>query len=201
MCFNILCRNNSFAGCFLLALTIAGHAGFAAANDGLSPVLANDNTHTAGTTDRETVTIRLRAAQGAWRPEGDTGPALTVEAFGEEGRELLVPAPLIRVVEGTTIAVSVRNELEVPLRVHGLCTRDGTPCPPIDVAPGGARDVRFASGGAGTYHYWATSLGAPFPFRELAGALVVDPANAPAAPDRVFVITEWADLTARQIRE
>ena len=185
----------------MVALVIAGHTGAAAATGGQSIVLPNDNTRAAGTADRDTVTIRLRAAQGAWRPEGDNGPTLTVDAFGEEGKALTVPAPLIRVVEGTTIAVSVRNELEVPLRIHGLCARDGTTCLPIDVAPGHVRALRFASGRSGTYHYWATSLGAPVPFRELAGALVVDPADGPAAPDRIFAITEWADLTATQLRE
>ena len=80
----------------------------------------------------------------------------------------MVPAPLIRVVEGTTIVVSVRNDLTSPLRVHGLCARDGGACAPLDVPPGADREVRFASGRAGTYHYWATSIGAPIPFRELA---------------------------------
>jgi FtsP/CotA-like multicopper oxidase with cupredoxin domain len=40
------------------------------------------------------------------------------------------------------------------------------------------------------------------PFRELAGALVIDPAGGQAAPlDRIFVITEWSDLTAVQLRK
>ena len=65
--------------------------------------------------------------------------------------------------------------------------------------PGADREVRFASGRAGTYHYWATSMGAPVPFRELAGAFVVDPAGVRVAPDRIFVITEWNDLTPAQL--
>ena len=165
----------------------------------LERVSVNDNTHAAGTVDGPTVTVRLRAALGSWRPEGDGGPALRIEALGEAGQPLMVPAPLLRVVEGTTLAVSVRNELTSPLRVHGLCARDGSACAPLDVPPGAERDVRFASGRAGTYHYWATSMGAPVPFRELAGAFVVDPAGAPADPDRIFVITEWSDLTPAQL--
>ena len=97
--------------------------------------------------------------------------------------------------------MSIRNDLGVALRVHGLCARDGGACAPVDVAPGSTRDVRFASGRAGTYHYWATSMGAPVPFRELAGALVVDPPSGPTAPDRIFVITEWTSLTAVQLAE
>ena len=113
----------------------------------------------------------------------------------------MVPAPLLRVVEGTTLVVSVRNDLTSPLRVHGLCARDGGACAPLDVPPGADREVRFASGRAGTYHYWATSMGAPIPFREMGGAFVVDPAGVPVEPDRVFVITEWSDLTPAQLRE
>ena len=55
--------------------------------------------------------------------------------------------------------------------------------------------MRFTSGRAGTYHYWASTMGAPVPFRELAGAFVVDPAGGTIAPDRMFVITEWTSLT------
>jgi manganese oxidase len=167
----------------------------------IEPVAANDNTQAAGATDGDTVTIRLRASVGSWRPEGDAGPALRVEAFGELGRPLMVPAPLIRVSEGTTIVAAIRNDLTSPLRVHGLCARDGAACAPLDVPPGADREVRFASGRAGTYHYWATTMGAPVPFRELAGAFVVDPAGVPPTRDRIFVITEWSDLTPAQLRE
>ena len=82
--------------------------------------------------------------------------------------------------------------------MNGLCTRDGTPCPAVDVPAGGAREVRFSSGRAGTYYYWATTIGVPIPFRELAGGLVVDPPGA-AAADRVLVITEWSNLTREQL--
>ena len=70
-----------------------------------------------------TVKIGLRAAAGLWRPEGPDGPTLTVDAFGEEGRALNVPAPLIRVTEGSLVDVSIRNDLGAVLRVHGLCAR------------------------------------------------------------------------------
>ena len=127
------------------------------------------------------------------------GATLTIEAFGEEGAPLSVPAPLIRVKEGETVAVSIRNDLQASLRVHGLCARDGAACPPVDVPSGTTRDVRFASGRAGTYHYWATTMNAPVPFRELAGALIVDPRDEEPGRDRIFVITEWTSLTPAEL--
>jgi FtsP/CotA-like multicopper oxidase with cupredoxin domain len=171
----------------------------AAAALNLPIVEPNDNRRPAGTLDGRTLTLALRAGDGRWQPEGPSGPALEVEAFGEVGSALTVPAPLIRVVDGTTIVVSVRNDLKATLSIRGLCARDGSACPPLDVPPSGRREVRFASGRAGTYHYWASTLGAPVPFRELSGALIVDPADSVAAPDRILVITEWASLTRAQL--
>ena len=109
----------------------------------------------------------------------ETGPALRIEAFGEEGDALQVPAPLIRVREGTTIVATIRNALDRTLTVRGLCARDGQPCAPIDVPAAGSREVRFTLGRAGTYHYWATTTGMPLLFRgasdtQLSGAFVVD---------------------------
>jgi FtsP/CotA-like multicopper oxidase with cupredoxin domain len=167
----------------------------------IEQVCVNDNTHAAGTAEGDVVTVRLRAGTGRWRPEGDAGPSLRVEAFGEESKPLMVPAPMLRVVEGATLVVSIRNDLTSPLRVHGLCARDGSACAPLDVPPGADREVRFASGRAGTYHYWATAMGAPVPFREMGGAFIVDPAGVRVEPDRIFVVTEWSDLTPKQLRE
>ena len=169
-------------------------------SDRTEAVVANDNRHAAGTLDHGRLMLRLRAARGTWQPEGPAGPALSIEALGETSAPLTVPAPMIRVEEGTVIVASVRNELGAALRVHGLCAREAATCEPLDVPPGQTREVRFASGRPGTYHYWATTMGAPVPFREMAGALIVDPPGGPLAPDRVFVITEWSSLTPQQLR-
>jgi FtsP/CotA-like multicopper oxidase with cupredoxin domain len=181
---------------FLGGPVMSGVAAAAAAT--VETVTPNDNTRAAGVMTDGALTLRLRAARGSWRPEGPDGPALSVEALGEASSGLTVPAPLIRVAEGTPIVVSIQNDLDASLHVNGLCTRDGTPCPAVDVPAGGAREVRFSSGRAGTYHYWATTIGAPVPFRELAGGFVVDPPGA-AAADRVLVITEWTNLTRDQL--
>ena len=162
-------------------------------------VVANDNRRVAGTLDRGTLTLTLRAGRGIWRPEGPSGPGLSIEALGEASSALTVPAPMIRVDEGTKIVASVRNDLDATLVVHGLCARDGGTCPRITVPAGESRQAEFSAGRPGTYHYWATAMGAPVPFREMAGALIVDPVGGAVVPDRVLVITEWTSLTPAQM--
>jgi FtsP/CotA-like multicopper oxidase with cupredoxin domain len=170
-----------------------------------NPVLPNDNRTPAGVLINGVLTLKLRAAIGTWKPKGDAGTALTVEAFGEEGRALSIPAPLIRIPEGTAIAATITNELTTTLRVHGLCDRQADRCEPVAVAPGETQQIRFAAETSGTYHYWATSTGMPLAFRaggdgQLSGAFVVDPAGS-VVNDRIFVITEWEDLTRAQFEQ
>jgi FtsP/CotA-like multicopper oxidase with cupredoxin domain len=168
-------------------------------------VMPNDNRVGAGGIVDGVLTVELRAGIGVWRPEGMGGRAITIEAFGETNGRLTAPAPLIRVPEGTEIAASVRNDLPRLLRIHGLCEPGGAACPPLNVPPGEHRVVRFKSGRAGTYHYWATTSGMPQQFRavndtQLSGAFVVDPPGADV-DDRVFVITEWTSLSTAQLQQ
>ncbi len=166
----------------------------------------HDNRQSAGKRNGGTLRIALRAGRGRWQPQGDHAPSWEVEAFGEVGGPLQVPAPLIRVRQGTTVVATVRNDLDRPLQVHGLCARDGSPCLPIAVPPGEAREVRFDTGTVGTYYYWATTTGMPLAFRasidsQLSGALVVDPADGAVDDDRVLVISEWTNLTPEQLQD
>jgi FtsP/CotA-like multicopper oxidase with cupredoxin domain len=168
-------------------------------------VLPNDNRRVAGTPTDTALTLNLRAAWGEWRPEGEDGPSLRIQAFGAEGDTLTVPAPLIRVRAGTDVAVSIRNELDTKLTVHGLCSRNGERCNPVDVQATETVTVRFTIDRPGTFHYWATSSGMPLAFRgasdtQMSGALIVDPKEGDPDPDRVFVITEWTSLTDEQLK-
>ena len=166
----------------------------------MPPVAANDNRRPAGRLEGDTLKLSLRAGRGSWQPEGPDGPRLSIEAFGEDASPLTVPAPLIRAEAGTLIDVTLRNDLDVLLQVHGLCARNGAACPPLAVPPRDTRQVQFRIDQPGTYHYWATTMGAPVPFRELAGGLVIDPRGA-IVDDRVLVITEWVSLTPSQLGE
>jgi FtsP/CotA-like multicopper oxidase with cupredoxin domain len=200
---NAVRQHQALAGAVILLLggTFLPDAAAAAPESRLAAIEPNDNLRAAGRLEGGTLMLALRAGIGRWQPEGPSGPTLEIEAFGEIGKALTVPAPLVRVREGTEIAVSIRNDRGTALIVRGFCTRGGAACPPLEVAPDQTREVRFTTGPAGTYHYWASTLGAPVPFRELAGALVVDPPTGPIEPDRIMVITEWTTLTNQQLME
>ena len=169
-----------------------------AAAPAVPPVAVNnDNRIAAGRIEAATLNIRLVAGIGRWRPTGPDGQALDVAAFSEEGAAPSVPGPLIRVPAGTTIALSLRNDLASELRVGGLCARPATTCEAIAIPPGAARDVRFSLNAPGTFSYWGTTSSRTFTGRtrvdsQLNGAIVVDRAGAPAT-DRVMVLSSYQD--------
>ena len=73
--------------------------------------------------------IRLEAREGEWHPDRDSDPGVTVLAFGEEGKPLQIPGPMIRVTEGTEVRAFVRNGTGAgTLTMHGLYPR-GTAAP------------------------------------------------------------------------
>ena len=161
---------------------------------------ANDNRRPAGSLRDGVLTIRLEAREAEWHPDRDADPGIRVHAFAEEGKQPLVPGPLIRVPEGTEIRAFVHNALSRgALTVRGLSTRGvpgrgGRDTPRI--LPGATREVRFVAGAPGTYHYSATTDAPPTdsstPDALLGGAFVVDARGAPPeARDRVFVIALW----------
>ena len=159
-------------------------------------VLSNDNTRPAGQLEGNVLTIRLYADVGSARPAGPQGAPIVVAAFGEEGAGLSAPGPIIRVREGTTVVLTLRNALGTALRVEGLCARPG-PCKPVSVAAGASQEVRFDLNAPGTYFYWATTTPGPLQARrlrdtQLGGAIVVEPREGSPA-DRVFVISTFGN--------
>ena len=81
------------------------------------------------------LTLHLELRQGDWYPEADSGPSMKVYAFGEEGKALQVPGPLIRVPEGTEIDLTIRNLLAVVAVVHGLHQHPGDAKAVVEVPP------------------------------------------------------------------
>ena len=164
------------------------------------PVIeANDNRQPAGTRNGKVLTVQLEARTGLWYPEGPTGLGLEVAAFGEPGKPLQNPGPMIRVSAGTEVRIDLRNSLDRPLTVFGLGkTRGKTDS--LMVAAGGHSAATFLAGTPGIYYYYARSAPGPFGGRqekdaELNGVIVVDaPGAAPRYPDRVFLISWWFTL-------
>ena len=72
-------------------------------------VLANENRDAAGVLKNGTLDVSLEAREGEWHPYGPTGPAIPILAFGETGKSLQTPGPMIRVREGTRVHVRVHN--------------------------------------------------------------------------------------------
>ena len=165
-----------------------------------STVSTNNNTDPVGRLEGDVLNVQLYAGVGGWRPEGPQGTPIEIAAFGEEGADLSIPGPLIRVREGTTVVLTLRNALGSALRVNGLCTRPST-CDPVSVAPGATQEIRFTLNAPGTYFYWgATGPGTVINRQrrdtQLGGAIIVDPREGSPA-DRVFVISIFSDPPAQ----
>jgi FtsP/CotA-like multicopper oxidase with cupredoxin domain len=177
----------------------------AASGESLSPILANQNHVPAGTLRSGILTIHLEIAKGEWHPEAEDGIALSVYAFGESGKSLQNPGPLIRVPQGTEIQAWLHNALNMSVTVHGLGERKGDSDAVVHVAPGAVEQVRFTTKRLGLYLYWAATDVDDLKLRngvdaELTGAIVVDPPGA-RVNDEIFVIemiSETPGASARQ---
>lgn len=174
----------------------------------LERIEPNDNTRAAGTLDRGVLTLDLELRRGRWFPDGPEGPSVPVLALAERGKPLQVPGPMIRVPEGTTIRVRIRNTIaDTALVLHGFARRPEAGPDSLVVPAGQAREVTFEAGAPGSYFYWGSTTGLDVPDRDgsdsqVGGALIVDPKEG-AAPDRVFVLGVWsqhADTTKRPVQ-
>ena len=185
-----------------LATALGGHAPppVVCAKLPTPPVVAaaNDNQVRAGKLEGGVLTVRLVAQPAAWRPDGPTGCALSVNAFAEEGKPARVPGPLIRVRAGTEVRVVLRNSLATALWVLGLQDQSNGVLDSTQVAPGATHEFRVVPHKPGAWYYWAGSSGSSLPASnadgQLAGAFIVDSATADPTTqpnDRVMVLTRW----------
>jgi len=158
-------------------------------------VVVNDNRVPAGSVRAGVRELRLEARRATWRPDLTVDSTVTVQAFAEAGGPPRIPGPLLRVMEGTEVRVTVRNSLgDSTLIVNGL--RAGTVgVDTIQIPPGATREVRFRASVAGTFLYWGTTTRARIDFRpwrdsQLTGAIVVDARGVrPDPAERIFVMT------------
>ena len=132
----------------------------------------------------------------AERIEVDLGNGQRFAAFGYNGA---VPAPEIRVREGDTLRVTLRNRLAEPTTIHwhGVPVPNGMDGVPgvtqAPVSPGESFTYEFVAWPAGTYIYHS-HVGYQLD-QGLHGALVVEPRRQPGH-DREFVLTleDWATV-------
>jgi manganese oxidase len=157
-------------------------------------VQPNDNRTPAGRLENGVLTLSLVPVQARWYPEAESGPYADVMALAEEGKAPQIPAPLIRVPQGTTIQATIRNTFpDSTLWIYNLSTKPSAQLDSVGIPPGEARTLRFLAGDPGTYMY-AAYLGIRDPAvaeeEQAAGAFIVDPPG-PRAEERVFVINIW----------
>lgn len=155
-------------------------------------ILANQNRIPAGNLENGILTVHLELRKGVWHAEADDGPQLFVQAFGEAGKPAQIPGPLLRMVAGTTMHVSITNTLKKKATVYGLNTRPGDPNAGIELAPNETRELSFPAGAPGTYFYWARTVTDPpdrplFADAQLNGAYIVDPPGA-VPTDRILMM-------------
>ncbi len=174
-------------------LTLAAFGTPRVPDSGTPRIVANDNRTPAGSSMGDTVAISLVVQRADWYPDAADGPHVTVEAFGEEGKAPVIPAPLIRVRAGTAVRVRIHNALpDSTIHLIGFAAQPIAPSETLHVAPGASVDVAFRAGAPGTYYYRAIIGNHPdnrgLPERETAGgAFVVDPPEG-SPPDRVLVM-------------
>lgn len=160
----------------------------------LPRVLCHDNQRPAGKLHRQRLTLQLEIVEGDWHPDGDDGPGLRVPVFAEAGHAPSDPGPLVRVPEGTTVEVSIRNHIAgAAATVHGFHARPGKD-EPVIIPSGEERQVRFTAGAPGTFFYWASLTGKALDEREntegqLSGALIIDPSGQKLDQESAFLIT------------
>jgi hypothetical protein len=143
---------------FLIVLApavLAGGGDASGVTDPLPRISANRNQHPSGILSEGELT-ELDIREGAFYPEEESGPSLRVFAFGERGKELQIPGPMIRVSQDTRIHVTIHNLIARDVLIHGMHSRPGKNDDTVQLASGTSRELTFSTGAPGAYYYWAT---------------------------------------------
>lgn len=137
--------------------------------------------------------VQLVAKEAPW----EIAPGVSVPAITYNGQ---VPGPLIRVTEGDTLRVTLKNELKQATTIHwhGLHVpnaMDGVPpFTQAPIEPGQSFTYEFPASHAGTFMYHSHLNAVEQIDRGLYGPLIIDPATPPPARfDREFtmVLSAW----------
>jgi hypothetical protein len=164
----------------------------------LDDIASSDGMASGGSRSGHTLQIALVARWGMWYPDGPGTMGLPIEAFGEAGRSLQIPGPLVHVPLGTRVVASIHNELAHDLTIRGLASGSAASQAIITVPRGATRHVAFTLDRAGMFYYYGSDFGEGLASRfasdaELSGAIVVDRPHAPPI-DRVFLLSIYAPV-------
>lgn len=200
---------------------VAGASAFSHASRPAAPELLasfEDYQQSAGTRHADTLVATFDLQRVRWRPEEDSAAELVAMSFTERGKVPRVPGPLLRVVEGQWLKVTIHNTTAERIAVFGL--QDHQPGMPQDsllVAAGEEGTATFQAKKGGTYYYWGAIRRAPVtpppgaapaprraPSRAfpgagvetgpLVGALIVDAAGAtPPRNEQILMLSRWFD--------
>ncbi len=183
----------------LVALAL-GFAGVSLAATGAAPFGGNGRQAAAQPassprpqTDGQVRQFQLTVGRTQW----ELAPGKIVDAYTYNGQ---VPGPELRVTDGDTVRVTVKNELDEPTTVHwhGVdvpAAMDGVPDtsgPPI--GPGGTFTYEFVAAPAGTRWYHAHFDELNQQGGGLTGALIIEPRDQPRTQaDREYTLVtgEW----------
>ena len=153
---------------------------------------ANDNRRSAGRRQGDTMFVDLDIRLARWYPEGESGDVVEAPVIGEAGRAPQVPAPLIRVRQGTIVVARITNALtDSAVTWRGLNSKPGVDS--VTLRPGETTMRRFVAGAPGTYVYGAVAgvVNRELSEREQSfGAFVVDSIGG-RTDDRIFVMNVW----------
>ena len=160
-------------------------------------IAQNDNRRSAGTLRGGVLTVQIDARDGTWMPDGPKGHHYSVAAFGEPGKAPTTPGPLLRLPLGAEVRATVRNSLGKTLWMYGLGAKRGIASDSVGIAPGASHEFRFRPDAAGLFYYAGRTTAPAIAARflddsQLQGAIAVDSAGAP--PDRIFLISNWAEF-------
>lgn len=169
----------------------------AVGGDSVRTITINNNHKSGGRLTGQEFALNLEARMGTWYPDGSDGGGLSVAAFGEVGKALQVPGPLIRVPLGTVVRVTVRNKLGKTLTMFGLDSIRGTSADSSRVEANDTHSFQFVASTPGTFYYAGKTTRAPLLGRhledsQLNGVIIVDSTTTtPRANDQAFLISWW----------
>jgi FtsP/CotA-like multicopper oxidase with cupredoxin domain len=88
----------------------------------LRPAAFEDYRTPVGRVENGVLRITLDAGEAAWQPWGPNGPTVRANVFAADGAPPRVPGPLIRVIAGTPVHITLRNGLADSIVVRGCAT-------------------------------------------------------------------------------